>query len=172
MQFTHCSPTLVIRRSLFVALLSLTACDLLTAPSVATTIMLSPTEVTFDGLGDDLRVNATVKDQHGNVMSNDTITWTASDRGVATVSLSGQCTYSLMTPWARGLIFLYNVEFLSNKGEYYSSKLTFYGKTYHLIFSKNKTCYLLCSLILISTQMTYKLHYSFSWELRSLWGNQ
>ncbi|SVA84806.1 uncharacterized protein METZ01_LOCUS137660, partial [marine metagenome] len=34
---------------------------------VATTIMLSPAEVTFDGLGDDLRVNATVKDQHGNV---------------------------------------------------------------------------------------------------------
>ena len=54
--------------------------------------MLSPAEVTFDGLGDDLRVNATVKDQHGNVMSNDTITWTASDRGVATVSLSGLVT--------------------------------------------------------------------------------
>ena len=53
---------------MLVAVLSLTACDLLTAPSVATTIMLSPSEVTFDGLGDDLRVNATVKDQHGNVM--------------------------------------------------------------------------------------------------------
>ena len=54
--------------------------------------MLSPSEVTFDGLGDDLRVNATVKDQHGNVMSNDTITWTASDRGIATVSSSGLVT--------------------------------------------------------------------------------
>ena len=77
---------------MLLAVLSLTACDLLTAPSVATTIMLSPSEVTFDGLGDDLRVNATVKDQHGNVMSNDTITWTASDRGIATVSSSGLVT--------------------------------------------------------------------------------
>ena len=91
MRFLSCVHTLV-RRSVLVAVLSLTACDLLTAPSVATTIMLSPSEVTFDGLGDDLRVNATVKDQHGNVMSNDTITWTASDRGIATVSSSGLVT--------------------------------------------------------------------------------
>ena len=92
MQSQHCTPTLVIRRSLFVVLLTLAACDLLTAPSVATTIRLSPTEVTFDALGDNLRVTATVEDQSGNVMSNDTVTWTASDRGIATVSFSGLVT--------------------------------------------------------------------------------
>ena len=58
------------------------------APSVATTIRLSPTEVVFDALGDNLRVTATVEDQNGNVMSNDTVTWTASDHGIATVSFS------------------------------------------------------------------------------------
>ena len=92
MEFQHCTPTLVIQRSLLFALLSLTACDLLTAPSVATTIRLSPTEVTFDALGDNLRVTATVVDQSGNVMSNDTVTWTASDQGIATVSFSGLVT--------------------------------------------------------------------------------
>ncbi|GIT52750.1 MAG: hypothetical protein Ct9H300mP15_29630 [Gemmatimonadota bacterium] len=66
--------------------------DLLTGPLCGHHDHVSPSEVTFDGLGDDLRVNATVKDQHGNVMSNDTITWTASDRGIATVSSSGLVT--------------------------------------------------------------------------------
>ncbi|HIL90555.1 MAG TPA: Ig-like domain-containing protein, partial [Gemmatimonadetes bacterium] len=88
MQSQHCTSTLVIRRSLFVVLLILAACDLLTAPSVATTIRLSPAELVFDALGENLRVTATVEDQSGNVMSNDTITWTASDRGIATVSFS------------------------------------------------------------------------------------
>ena len=92
MQSQHCTPTLVIRRSLFVVLLTLAACDLLTAPSVATTIRLSPAELAFDALGENLRVTATVEDQSGNVMSNDTVTWTASDRGIATVSFSGLVT--------------------------------------------------------------------------------
>ncbi|MCS5703650.1 MAG: Ig-like domain-containing protein, partial [Acidobacteria bacterium] len=82
----------MIQRSLLFALLSLTACDLLTAPSVATTIRLSPAELTFDALGENLRVTATVEDQSGNVMSNDTVTWTASDQGIATVSFSGLVT--------------------------------------------------------------------------------
>ncbi|MCH2476167.1 MAG: hypothetical protein MK243_09720, partial [Gemmatimonadetes bacterium] len=65
-------------------LLTLAACDLLTAPSVATTIRLSPAELAFDALGENLRVTAKFVYQRGNVISNDTVTWTASVRVIAT----------------------------------------------------------------------------------------
>ncbi len=77
-----------------VLLIGLTACG---SPSggttptqpvipVPTSIAISPSSVTLTSAGVDAFLTATVRDQSGALMSNQTLTWTSSDEGVATVS--------------------------------------------------------------------------------------
>ena len=85
-----------------VLLFGLTACGGGTSPSggttptqpvvpVPTSITISLSSVTLTSPGEVASLTATVKDQSGAPMSSQTVTWTSSDEGVATVS-SGTVT--------------------------------------------------------------------------------
>ncbi len=57
-----------------------------------TTLVLSQTTVALDAIGATQQLSATVKDQNGQTMSGQTVTWSSAAAGVATVSSSGLVT--------------------------------------------------------------------------------
>ena len=62
------------------------------APSVPTTVTISPAAVTLQSLGETVRLTATVRDQHGQTMTGVNVTWTSSDPSVASVGRDGLVT--------------------------------------------------------------------------------
>jgi len=60
--------------------------------SVATTIELSTTSVALASLGEAVTLTATVKDQNGAAMTDQTVVWSSSQTGVATVDAIGLVT--------------------------------------------------------------------------------
>ena len=91
--------SLAMRPAKIVCLLLLTACGDSTTgpppippPSVATSITLSATSLSFYSLGQTQQLSASVKDQSGGTMSDATVTWATSDASVATVSSAGLVT--------------------------------------------------------------------------------
>ena len=58
----------------------------------ATSITLSPPNVSLTALGETAQVTATVKDQNGATMANQAVAWSSSATGVATVSAAGLVT--------------------------------------------------------------------------------
>ena len=62
------------------------------APSVPTTVTISPTTVTLRSLGERARLTATVRDQRGQNMTGFTVTWASSDASVASVTRDGLVT--------------------------------------------------------------------------------
>lgn len=70
------------------------ACKESTTPAtpVPTSITLNQTTVTLDALGATAQLTATVKDQNGQTMSGQSVTWNAANTGVATVSGTGLVT--------------------------------------------------------------------------------
>lgn len=57
-----------------------------------TTLELSQTTVALDAIGATQQLSATVKDQNGQTMSGQTVTWSSAAAGVATVNSSGLVT--------------------------------------------------------------------------------
>ena len=74
---------------LTVLLVNLAGCGGTTDPSVATSVTLSPTTLSFSSLGDTEQLTATVRDQDGATISGASITWTSSSSSVASVSSTG-----------------------------------------------------------------------------------
>jgi len=74
---------------LAVLLVNLAGCGGTTDPSVATSVTLSPTTLSFSSLGDTEQLTATVRDQDGATISGASITWTSSSSSVASVSSTG-----------------------------------------------------------------------------------
>ena len=62
------------------------------APSVPTTVTISPAAVTLRSLGETVRLTATVRDQRGQDMTGVTVTWASSDASVASVTSDGLVT--------------------------------------------------------------------------------
>ena len=62
------------------------------ATSVATSITLSATSLSFSASGEQQQLSATVKDQNNATMSGASVTWATSDAAVATVSSTGLVT--------------------------------------------------------------------------------
>ncbi len=62
------------------------------AEPVATSISVSPTDMTLDALGDTVRLTATVLDQRGQVMVGAAVTWSSSDEAVVAVDAAGLAT--------------------------------------------------------------------------------
>jgi len=60
-------------------------------PPVVTTLTVSPASVSV-AVGANSTLQATVKDQSGNVMTGQTVTWSSNNTGVATVNSSGVVT--------------------------------------------------------------------------------
>lgn len=61
-------------------------------PPVATTITVSPTTATFASIDETVQLTATVQDQHGDDMTDVTVTWTSRDAAVVTVTGGGLVT--------------------------------------------------------------------------------
>ena len=61
-------------------------------PPVATTITISPGTATFASIGETIQMSATVQDQHGDSMTDVSVTWTSRDPVVATVTSRGLAT--------------------------------------------------------------------------------
>ena len=59
---------------------------------VATSITMSPTSLSLEGLGQTSQLSATVKDQNGATMSGATVSWVTSAASVVTVSSTGLVT--------------------------------------------------------------------------------
>lgn len=62
------------------------------APSVPTSVAISPASVMLESLGEMVRLTATVRDQHGQSMAGASVTWTSSDASVAGVTSAGVVT--------------------------------------------------------------------------------
>ncbi|MXY97748.1 MAG: hypothetical protein F4Z29_08370, partial [Gemmatimonadetes bacterium] len=62
------------------------------ASPVATSLTIEPSSHTLEMIGATVQLTATVRDQHENVMSDVTVTWTSGDESVATVSDQGLVT--------------------------------------------------------------------------------
>jgi hypothetical protein len=60
-----------------------------TSPAVPTSIVVSPTSISFSSINETRQLSATVLDQRGDTMTGQTSTWTSSDGAVATVSGTG-----------------------------------------------------------------------------------
>ncbi len=80
-----------------VSMFALAACsDSGTGPEeetpVATTVVVSPTSKTLSSTGATTQLNASVRDQNGQTMSGQTVTWGSDAESVATVSASGLVT--------------------------------------------------------------------------------
>jgi hypothetical protein len=60
-----------------------------TSPAVPTSVVLSPTTVSFSSINQTQQLGAAVLDQRGDTMTGQTITWNSSDLAVATVSGTG-----------------------------------------------------------------------------------
>ena len=61
-------------------------------PSVPTTITVSPATATLVSFGETVRLTATVRDQHGQTMTEITVTWASSDPSVVRVTSEGLVT--------------------------------------------------------------------------------
>ena len=61
-------------------------------PPVATTITISPGTATFASIGETVQLAATVHDQHGDSMTDVSVTWTSRDPAVVTVTSGGLVT--------------------------------------------------------------------------------
>ena len=61
-------------------------------PTKPTTVTVSPASVSLQSLEDTVQLTATVKNQHGQTMSDVATTWTSSDPATATVDASGLVT--------------------------------------------------------------------------------
>ena len=61
-------------------------------PMTPTTVAVSQTSATFESLEETVQLTATVKNQHGQVMSGVAVTWTSSAPATATVDTSGLVT--------------------------------------------------------------------------------
>ena len=61
-------------------------------PPVATTITISPGTATFASIGETVQLAATVQDQHGDSMTDVSVTWTSRDPAVVTVTSGGLVT--------------------------------------------------------------------------------
>ncbi|HET8654783.1 MAG TPA: Ig-like domain-containing protein [Longimicrobiaceae bacterium] len=62
-------------------------------PGPADTVVVSPTSVALDGIGDTVSVHATVRDAYGNAVTGaPAVTWSSLDASVAKVSASGVVT--------------------------------------------------------------------------------
>ena len=61
-------------------------------PTKPTTVTVSPAAVSLQSLEDTVQLTATVKNQHGQIMSDVATTWTSSDPATATVDASGLVT--------------------------------------------------------------------------------
>lgn len=73
----------------FAAALVLAGCSDGTASSVATSISVSPRDVSMDAVGLTRVVRATVTDQNGNAMSGRSLAWTSSSAAVTVASAGG-----------------------------------------------------------------------------------
>lgn len=78
---------------LVISALSMLSCtdDSLITPSLAS-IIISPSSVTLDALGDTTRFEAEVRDADGNTMAGVSVTWNSSSPTVATVNVEGLAT--------------------------------------------------------------------------------
>ena len=61
-------------------------------PPVPTTIEVSPVMATLESFAETVQLTATVRDEHGQVMSGVSLAWTTGAAGVATVSSAGLVT--------------------------------------------------------------------------------
>ncbi|HEX7050968.1 MAG TPA: Ig-like domain-containing protein [Longimicrobiales bacterium] len=61
-------------------------------PPVATSLEIAPDTATLTAIGDTVRLEAEVRDQDGEVMTDAAVTWSSLDAGVATVSGTGLAT--------------------------------------------------------------------------------
>ena len=73
--------------------LGLAGCDLITgnAPE-ASTIVISPSGITFDAIGATATLSAEVRDQNNQILENEEVTWSSSDPNVAAISPAGLVT--------------------------------------------------------------------------------
>ena len=73
--------------------LGLAGCDLITgnAPE-ASTIVISPSGITFDAIGATATLAAEVRDQNNQILGSAVVTWSSSDPNVATISPAGLVT--------------------------------------------------------------------------------
>ena len=71
-----------------------TACgeDPVEPPPVPTTVTISPETAALVSLGESVQLTATVRDQHGQVMTGVSVTWWSRDASVVTVSSGGLVT--------------------------------------------------------------------------------
>ncbi len=74
---------------LTVLLVNLAGCGGTTDPSVATTVTLSPTTLSFSSLGDTQELTATVRDQDGATINGASVTWESLSSSIASVSPTG-----------------------------------------------------------------------------------
>ena len=81
------------RWGLLLLSLGLAGCDLITgnAPE-ASTIVISPSGITFDAIGATATLSAEVRDQNNQILENEEVTWSSSDPNVATISPAGLVT--------------------------------------------------------------------------------
>ena len=81
------------RRGLLLLSLGLAGCGLITgnAPE-ASTIVISPSSITFDAIGATATLSAEVRDQNDQILENAVVTWSSSDPNVATISPAGLVT--------------------------------------------------------------------------------
>ncbi len=78
-----------LRPLLLVGLVALGSCTSATEGKRATTITVAPLVLTFDAIGDNQALTATVLDQDGNVMASATPAWSTTAASVATVTSAG-----------------------------------------------------------------------------------
>ncbi len=99
--FVWCNSSVFAVAVLVTAFLVLTACgkDGPTEPTeppppppVATRIIVSPTSIALDAIGQTSQLTAQVFDQHNAPMGSAVVAWTSGDDAVATVSAAGQVT--------------------------------------------------------------------------------
>lgn len=86
-------PRTLVTLPLLAGTLSWIACGDATAPPVATTVLVSPTDVTLDAVGATTQFAAQVLDQNGQPMGGVSLSWSSSDLRVADVHpVSGLAT--------------------------------------------------------------------------------
>ena len=81
------------RWGLLLLSLGIAGCDLITgsAPE-ASTVVISPSGITFDAIGATATLSAEVRDQNDQILENEEVTWSSSDPNVATISPAGLVT--------------------------------------------------------------------------------
>jgi hypothetical protein len=78
---------------LFLLSLGLAGCGLITGNEPeASTIVISPSGITFDAIGATATLSAEVRDQNDQILGSAVVTWSSSDLNVATISPAGLVT--------------------------------------------------------------------------------